>query len=275
MKFTKQLLIAVGMLAGVPGICSAGLLTDGDVVQLRRYSSGTHETFGAASGGGEFALFKKLGDGSYEYLAKTFCIEYDEHITLNTDFLVGGVSDRAVLGGSNTNFGDPIGYAVDFLYSAFATGTLDTFDLGSGIHYSATSDIWANALQRAIWMLEEEVTGFGSYSYSDEAELLHDFALSSVSTWTENTGNVKALNLFAMGTNLTGFDALNPTTYNSDGRWGKHKQDQLWYIPDAAGPPDGVGGSMSTVPEPHSVLIWSAFGIAGVFARRRSKQRQV
>ena len=261
-----------------PVLAQASMLTQGDIIQLRRYSSGAYETYGAASGGGEFAIFKKVGT-TYEFLAKTFCLEYYEHIRLNRDFLVGGVSDRAVLGGKNITTGDELSAAVDFLYSAFYTGTLKNYDVqdyllnptGPAVYYDPTSDTWANALQRAIWKLEDE-KGLGNYSYSDEATLLHKFALAQESTWSGS--NVRALNLFDVGTDLTGFDPLDPTSYIDDakGRTREtHKQDQLWYVSGAGtGGPGGPGPN--PVPEPATLLIWSAFGLGGFVSSRRRRQ---
>ena len=80
------------------------------------------------------------------------------------------------------------------------------------------------------------------------------------------SGSVWALNLFKMGTDVTDFDPYDESTWV--GLESSHVQDQLWYFDD----PNFATGS---VPEPATVAIWSALGVAGVgFCRFRRRQKK-
>lgn len=246
-------------------------IVKGDEVKLTRAGN-----YGGAHGGGEFRLWKRDGNGDFVEVAKVFCLEYDESIQLNTVFKVGSVSTRAVLGGANTNAGDDLDFATDLLYRRFAEGTLDQVDLdGNGKKFSYGSggdgsNKWNNAFQRAVWVLEEERSGFGNYYYSDEAKLLHDWAVAESANQTEYSGLVWALNLFSSSASNAAIQAFDPyDTSTWDAVAGKHKQDQLWYF--------DYGDNSGAIPEPGTVLIWSGLGLAmvGYGRHRRRKAKKV
>lgn len=116
------------------------------------------------SPGGEFTIYNsQLYFGNYSGSAiaqvppshvsgfQSFCIEYDEHITI-PDYATYVVNDRAERGGADTNAGDPLSVGTAWLYSQFAQGTLSGYQYGSGRSGSAQE------LQNAIWWLEGEIT---------------------------------------------------------------------------------------------------------------------
>ena len=240
---------------------SAGVLTRGDIVKLEWAS----DTYGHGLGGGEFAMFKLIGQNAlnqdiWQRLAvPAFCVEYNEHVWLGTKMVVGGVSDRAVLGGRSgqvlnglgNNLGDPISNQTRFLYESYATGALSS----TGFLYG--NNVWADSLQEALWRLEGEVTSFSTL-YGQQ---LYNYANSFNGA---GSASVFVVNLFALGAPVTHFDPLDISTWG--GLAGHHRQDQLLY--DPVPPPPGSGpGYPPTVPEPLSLSLWLvgivAMGIRG------------
>jgi hypothetical protein len=83
-------------------------------------------------------------------VSKSFCLELDEYIS-NSD-VIGSISTTAYLGGRNTNEGDPISSATDWLYTQFIAG------IGG---YQEPQ-----ALQLAFWFLEDEWTVAEAKAYA-------------------------------------------------------------------------------------------------------------
>ncbi|NMC74472.1 MAG: PEP-CTERM sorting domain-containing protein [Geobacteraceae bacterium] len=100
--------------------------------------------------GGEWIV--KNADGS-TYLFTTFCVEIDEYLLLGKPFIVSNISNQAERGGANTDAGDPLSNETKWLFWHYTQGDLDV--LVAGYTYGTNSG--ANALQRAIWLLEEEI----------------------------------------------------------------------------------------------------------------------
>jgi hypothetical protein len=100
--------------------------------------------------GGEWIV--KKADGT-TYLFTTFCVERDEYLSLGDPFIVGAISSQAQRGGVNTDSGDPLSNDTKWLFWHYTLGDLD--DLVAG--YSSGTNAGADALQRAIWLLEEEI----------------------------------------------------------------------------------------------------------------------
>ena len=98
------------------------------------------------NGGGEFNASASPEFGSFA----TFCLEYDEHISIpgTYDYTI---NNKAMGGGPGyTPNGDPISIGTAWLYSQFREGTL----VEGGNAYDTASD--QGNLQKAIWWLEEE-----------------------------------------------------------------------------------------------------------------------
>lgn len=110
--------------------------------------------------GGEWKISNSQGD----YLFTTFCVELDEYLVRNKLFIVGDISPMADNGGVNTNSGDPLSNETKWLFWHYLQGDLD--DLVNGYTYNTNQG--ADALQKAIWKLEQEIR----WTYNLLADLL-------------------------------------------------------------------------------------------------------
>lgn len=137
-----------------------------------------------ANDGGEFTLSNLVGISNSDYAAstkdigilgsfQTFCIERDENAASPSYFIVGSA---AVGGGNGGPSPDPISQGTAWLYSQFAQGLLNVSQVpavtGPGNYFSAAAPSRASeaeALQNAIWALEEETPQFGSVTAANNA----------------------------------------------------------------------------------------------------------
>ena len=174
------------------------------------------------------------GIASTAGLFETFCVEYNEEINFNTPYRAylndrTLASDSAYNGGAHGGNADQLDSMTAYLYTAFMNHTL-----ASGYDYSNafTRSADADALQTAIWHIEQEDDGSGlsglALAYWTEAYN----AVNVAHTWS-GIGNVRILNLV-------------------DDAGGNH-QDQLVMIPLP-----GVAGM-------------GAMGLAAVGVRRRRR----
>lgn len=131
----------------------------------------------------------------------TFCIEKDEFISTPPSGPYDVViNTQAELGGVNTNSGDPLSPLTAWLYTSYVNGTL-----AGWTNSNADND----ALQKAIWYIEEEITtlpaGQATNWYNDAV----------AAGWT-SIKNVRVMNLYSKG---------------HAGESGYEKQDMLTIIP--------------------------------------------
>jgi hypothetical protein len=145
------------------------------------------------TGGGEFQVWK---DGIHYF--NTFCVETNEYINFNIPYKVANISEYAVRGGSGGGSPDPIDEKTAYLFYNFAMGTLTDYVYGS--------DASADALQKAIWFIEEENGGVNN-SFVTLAQNAID-----TGAW-KGLGPVRVMNL------------VDPVT-------GARKQDQLTLVPE-------------------------------------------
>ncbi|MHC4543603.1 MAG: hypothetical protein ACYTDW_03075 [Planctomycetota bacterium] len=156
------------------------------------------DSYGSTAGG-EFKAtpsdfgFTPVGLGEFGGF-ETFCVEMNEHIRFNSTFYVT-FSNAAVNGGvdgqeppgSNS---DPLDPMTAYLYAQFVTGSLDDYDYSPGAGRVTSAD----ALQDAIWYIEDEITdtltGLAKTFYDDAFDAVHTYL-----TW-QGLGNVRVMNVF-------------------------------------------------------------------------------
>lgn len=226
-------------------------------VRLVRQTSGSGQsrTYGTTTGG-EFRVEVKV-NGSWEtlqytntndadWLYKTFCLEKNETIYLNTAYTA--TIDDAAWYGKNLRSGstspEPILAESALLYGLYFEGRLAS---ESGI-YNYETNSSANDLQNALWAFEEGTTlssgqsGYNLWNWAKTQVTNNaDFGLS---------GTVKVLNIWKLGTTSGEGNAM---------------QSQFIYIPGG----DGGDGDLAEVPEPASLAMWSVLALAGIAPLRR------
>lgn len=247
---SRLILAAVAATALVPQIAAAGplLLSDGDVVRLSR----NVRTFGGANNGGAFELSGvTVANGPGDPFL-TFCMEFTENLSLNTNYFVE-VNDRAIGGGAGVGPAypgdssgvqgqyDPLSPATAWLYTQFRSQSIGNF---VPFDYQSNSDL--NALQATIWFLENERP---LTTLDAKGVALKNAAITS--GWTD-IGNVRVLNLWGTRTG-------SPGNYQFNGV----RQDQLALTSDLVVP----------VPEPSTIVmtLGGCAVVAGVAARRRRR----
>lgn len=182
MRKTKGRLIFLFcmMLFLILGMCQisfADPISAGDIIKF---------VDGPGSPGGEFGVMKKIDGGYASVQFVTFCVEYNEYMNFSNDFRVASISDRAIYGGVGQE-GDPIDPKTAWLYTQFRNNSL------TGYTGDATS---ANALQRAIWFIEQEL---GSIDTEEELkaynlEAWEFYIMAKEAGWTD-IGDVRVMNL--------------------------------------------------------------------------------
>ena len=119
---------------------------------------------------------------------QSFCLERGELVSpgstydyvINTGAVNGG-------GGAVGNF-DPLDPKTAYLYTEFSQGTLAGYDYAEGTGRQASAD----ALQKAIWYIEQELASLPT-------GLATDFYNAAVGAGWSDIGNVRVLNLYASG----------------------------------------------------------------------------
>ncbi len=155
------------------------------------------------TGGGEFVA---TVNGAWSFI--TFCLQRTEYIDFTNAFTVEGVSPYTLTdpvgNGGDAQGRDFISAQTAYLYTMFRAGTLAGYDYAGAGHAAS-----ADALQRAFWMLEQELP-------MDANNAFVALANTAVNTgaWT-GIGHVRVLNL-------------------RYGRNNTEAQDQLTLVPEPA-----------------------------------------
>ncbi len=219
-KLFKLFLCSATLVLALTASAWAFPVNPGDIIYFDK-------TYGTTNGG-QFDV--SLND-SAPYLFGTFCLERNEYLNLSDGFRVAGISDAARNGGTGgaINGEDPLAETTKWLYWHFAKGDLDSKVAG----YSYNDAGGADALQRAIWFLEQEIS-----SVSDLLAL-------------------KLITAAELALNGGGFTEGRVAVINLEYLNGCKAQDQLVAAP---------------VPEPGTLLL-VGLGLTGLaLVRRRSKR---
>ncbi len=174
------------------------------------------------TGGGEFNATTSA-NGNFV----TFCLEYSEHIQM-------GVQYYYQLSTATTANNDPISLATAWLYNQFLNGTLAGYDYTPDIGSEVGHRNSANALQRAIWFLEDETGGNG---YGNSAYVLAALLATGVDGKTTAANGAYGVKVMNMWQNY------DPRT----GEYSGAKQDQIIRVPDGGTTLAMLGMSMGFV----------------------------
>ena len=242
----KAVAVACALLSSV-ALAAPLNLTDGDKITLN-WGYGTPNPFGGGAFTASSASVLNTGDSFL-----TFCVEYPEHISLNTAYFVD-VNTGAVAGGfsvggtylgdvAGTASFDPLSKATAWLYTQFRTNTSALNRVSDSFVYDQSH---GNSMQLAIWKLEGELGADSSavtaYNNDQRAKDWVSTAITSSATWSD-IGNVRVMNLYSSYTN---------------GVFSGHRQDQLYLMP---------------VPEPETyAMMLAGLGLIGFVANRRRRK---
>jgi hypothetical protein len=167
MKLSRTVLLA----GSVVGLISMTALGAGEKIKVIDV-----DAWGSGGGGGPFEVqpisfpTNPQGVGLYGAASGnflTFCIETNETLSTNGEYFID-FANEARNGGSGGPSPDPLDDRTAYLYAHFIRGTLQSQftawagDGGAGGTFTYGAFASGEALQRAIWYLEEESLGSNS-----------------------------------------------------------------------------------------------------------------
>lgn len=189
-------------LAAASAVTSLGLSAFGGTLK-------TADSFGSGNGG-EFKVTSFTGGAALPSgpgvlesgsMFQTFCIETNEFLSHGTTYH-WQLNTQAVNGGSGGGNPDPLDARTAYLFTKFWNGTL--LDAANNSYLSANRVANANALQEAIWHLENETvtTNSQALAWVNEAGEATTLGADNQITWS-GIGQVRVLNLWT-NSNFTG-----------------------------------------------------------------------
>ncbi len=173
-----------GLIMASVALCASAVTAQTIVLNTGAYSAGNGGEFNATVSGTSLTFTSLTESGSFE----TFCLERSENFQPGATYFFG-VSTSARNGGGGASGGvDPLDERTAYLYSAFISGVLPTYDYDNSGNDRQDD---AEALQRAIWFLEDEVDSLGSA----RALYFYNFAQAGIG---QGLGNVVVLNVYSI-----------------------------------------------------------------------------
>lgn len=208
--------------------------------------------------GGEFGVHRKEHanpfDGNDDLpegeLFRTFCLEQNEFIDFDQrGFIITSIGNAAVNGGKGGGNPDEIEAATAWLFYNFTIGTLDS--LVSGYSYGDTAS--ANALQNAIWYLEEEIDTLPTGLVKDLIDI------ASAADATVALARTVVLNI-VWSTDRHGFQGLYDNVMGPLQTNATPAQSVLYVTPENF-----------VVPEASTIAVWSVLSVIGLAATYRKR----
>ena len=130
---------------------------------------------------------------------ETFCLEKGESFDWGVSYLVefNTIAINGGLGGQDSPLGDSLDVRTAYLYDQFITGAL------VGYNYTNTSArfVSADALQEAIWFIEDEISG----PLTSLAQTFYDDAVANN---TGSLGDVLVMNPYTINSPRTEFQSM-------------------------------------------------------------------
>ncbi len=166
-----------------------------------------YDSYGSSRGGEFLATygnldFEPVSLGESPGKFETFCVEKNETFHFNRSYYAefNTAAENGGAGGPNP---DPLSNETAYLYRQFITGQLDgyVYDTSGGAGGRRQS---ANALQNAIWYLEQEIGNAHAGLNATEKGLVDLFLADADAHKTDPIGTVGVLNLY-QNANRTGF----------------------------------------------------------------------
>ncbi len=156
-----------------------------DVFNANDASNNGQITLISGDGSGRGAAFNWKATNGYTF--KSFCVEKTEYIDYNHTYSIANISGA-------TSGGDPISDQTAWLFWNFSRGTLGSFS-----SFDDTKQKHNDALQQAIWYLEDEITSYNSNTIAEDLLDAADIAVGgtgpdSGNGW-KNDGRVQVLEL--------------------------------------------------------------------------------
>jgi len=224
MKTMKTMKMCCALIGAASVISSTSLLADTITLAVGPGGADQGGGFIATTSGGIF------GNASFT----SFCLERSEHISfgatynyaVNTGAVNGGLDYSHTLGASSTF--DPLSLGTAYIYSQYTLGALNGFMGFSG-------DTLANAVQNAVWYLENELTSsdpsIPTLALTANASALLNYAVTN--------GGISSSSLTNNSNGAYGVVALNLTDTA-----GRH-QDMLAVVPE---PSTVIAGALLLLP---------------------------
>ena len=242
------MIVVTASLMGLPAISVASLQV-GDRIHFTDKEGST--------GGGEFGVHKLVsaspagGNVASSELFRTFCIERTEYIDLNVNgFVIDSISKSA--NGGLPSGPDQIEQQTAWLFYNYTRGTLAGYDYTDN---SLARKISANALQNAIWFLEGEIILSAAQQAANP--FLVAANLASAVALQAAFDRVFVLNI-KFATDRHGYDGVYEKTQNSPAPYGS------W----VSGPGNDAQSQLYVIPEPATLLVWTALALVALCARR-------